>query len=681
MDELEKEKVDSSVIEVDSKDEETSKHTKKTKKHKKPKKEKSKKRVIIILLICVILLLILLGTIFFFHRYQEKQKEEYIDSIFSVSDDVKKLMKEQSLEYEEGITYYIDASSLSKDTFKISYLIYSKKDGKDYYAWTSLDHDNRYIPFTLLDELNYDDVVENSKKQKVSVSKGFSWSEKIVSYDNEWNPKETNPGYEMEKIEADACFTYETQEEKIMITGYKDSCSKEVEIPSMIDSVPVVAVAPMAFYQKGITSVLFYQNLETIGDSSFAYNEISKVVFPSTIKEISAFAFYENKLESVSLSSSLTKISEYAFAKNKITSITIPKSVVEIGDFSFFQNEITEITIAGSPKFGMGSFSQNKMPEDIAFIYGYDKNGKIDYTTIVGYGGSSKKVEIPLTKEKVNLETIGKGAFAFLDLESVTIPKSVKVISSSAFFHNQLTTVSLPSSLNVIGAEAFRSNQLTSFQIPNSVIFIGTGAFIDNQMEDKDAFIYRRTMNGIDYSSIVSYAGKKRSEVVIPKTVNKVNLTSIDGFYSSGLISFEIPDTVTFIANGAFNDNLVEKGQKNEYVYARSKKGWDYSKIVSYAGKEKNITIPSEMENTSLKTISSYAFASCDLVSVVIPNTVEKIEQNAFLKNRTSNVSFHQIKNTTGNAFAWDTILGGVDTSKFELGTVSSSYGTLEIIK
>ena len=64
---------------------------------------------------------------------------------------------------------------------------------------------------------------------------------------------------------------------------------------------------------------------------------------------------------------------------------------------------------------------------------------------------------------------------------------------------------------------------------------------------------------------------------------------------------------------------------------------------------------------------------------LVIPNSVQEMERNVFLKNDTSNPNLTTIYNNTGKSFDWGTIVGG--NYNPETGIVENSLGNVEIKK
>ena len=148
--------------------------------------------------------------------------------------------------------------------------------------------------------------------------------------------------------------------------------------------------------------------------------------------------------------------------------------------------------------------------------------------------------------------------------------------------------------------------------------------------------------------TITKYKGDD-TVVNIPTTIEGYPVTVLDGnsFYNCNLQSVNIPNTVKKIGKGAFlqnklryidipnsvidigvlsfNDNQIVEEQA--YIYKRTDTGAeDKTTLISYGGKEKNITIPE-----TVRVIDQYAFNGCSSIEdVVIGNKVEEIKLASF---------------------------------------------------
>ena len=253
----------------------------------------------------------------------------------------------------------------------------------------------------------------------------------------------------------------------------------------------------------------------------------------------------------------------------------------------------------------------------------YDAN----LTATVTYRGSSYyeneytgDVVIPATVtydgKTYSVKSIGDWAFASCsDLTSVTIPNSVTSIGMYAFYGcSGLTEVTIPNSITRIGDYAFYGcSSLTSV--------------VWNAKKCEDFHYYGQPFLS---SQITSFT--------FGNEVEHIPAYLCDGM--SNLTSVTIPNSVTSIGEGAFDDvpNIVYNGTAigspwgarsvNGYIeeYLVYKSEAKTQLLACYSTATGEITIPS-----SVTSIGESAFSGCSsLTSVTIPNSITRIGDYAF---------------------------------------------------
>ena len=200
------------------------------------------------------------------------------------------------------------------------------------------------------------------------------------------------------------------------------------------------------------------------------------------------------------------------------------------------------------------------------------------------------------------------GVDAFLDcasLTSITIPDSVTSIGVYAFRScTSLTSVTIPDGINSIESGVFWDcRNLKSITIPESVINIGIRAF---------------------------YNCASLTSITIPESVTKIDDNAFA--FCSKLTNVTIPEGVTLVGRGAFIrcSSLINISVDEGNLNYSSIEGVLFTKTQSTllffpSGREGSYTIPDEVT-----LINSYAFDSCSLSGVIIPDSVTSIGLKAF---------------------------------------------------
>ena len=445
------------------------------------------------------------------------------------------------------------------------------------------------------------------------------------------------------------------------------SCPRSVTIPSTISGKTVLKIGNSSFEEKNITSVTIPNTVTEIGYSAFSKNSITSLTIPSSVKQIKESAFYQNNISTLNLNTGLEYIGSSAFYKNKLTTLTTPSTLTKIDSSAFYQNNISTLSL----------------------------NEGLTY--------------------------IGSSAFYNNSITSVKTPSSLETIGYSTFKENNISSLTLNDGLKSIGDFAFFKNKIPNVTIPTTVTSLGNASFNDNQLPDSIATLYKRSSDGSeDKTTVVSYGGSNRADVIVSSTVKTINpyayyqnyirkitlpegLTKIDsdGLAFNSLSEIKLPSTtnylgsfalyanslrsidynnsvITYMGNAVVNANYLDDSQA--FVYAKNSDGTDdKTKLISYGGSNRStVTVPNnvkEIGNSAffsdwissvilpegLETIGTSAFHACSLSgSVILPSTVTSIGSSAFIKTtRYSryNAGIIEIVNKTGKSFKWHTIL------------------------
>lgn len=204
-------------------------------------------------------------------------------------------------------------------------------------------------------------------------------------------------------------------------------------------------------------------------------------------------------------------------------------------------------------------------------------------------------------------------AFAFkncLTINRISIPNSVKSIGSSAFEGCVcLSKVEIaPDGVSEIANAAFRGCvSLKTLSLPQGVVSIGAKAFAYCTSLEKIEFAH--TIKNIEECAFSHCYGLQ--ELQLPMSIETVASLAFE--YCYGLVSVEIPASLTTIGNGAFRDCLG---------------------LQRFSVHQDNPAL-SDSKGLLMSKDKTIIYASCGEISeeLVIPNTVEKILDYAFVDN------------------------------------------------
>ena len=196
--------------------------------------------------------------------------------------------------------------------------------------------------------------------------------------------------------------------------------------------------------------------------------------------------------------------------------------------------------------------------------------------------------------------------------------KLVVKIDSYAFRWMKLTKVRIPNSVERMEWGSFMGNNLNEIIFPKNEYTYSGANFISNNMPEEKAWIYHRTVDGLEDRKVLnSYAGADK----------KVN----------------VPSQIEVLLS------------------------W------SLTNREEVIL------NEGLKIMHDFSLSEHQFTEIRIPSTVTNIGTDV-LRLSPTNDHFQKIINKTGRAFDWGLITGTTSTGAFVTGVVHHPNGDIQVV-
>ena len=353
---------------------------------------------------------------------------------------------------------------------------------------------------------------------------------------------------------------------------------------------------------------------KTVGKCSFiSCKKLKKIIFPDTLETIETRAFdWGYALKEVSFPNSLTTIEYGAFmSQGNMTVIHWSESLKKIGEQAFIDcKSITtlpynfQLKELGKEAFknctNLGKTNTNEKTDIINWL----SNSKI--TTI---GENCFENDTYLTGEfsgiinNSNNKAISISGSIFTNT-SITRISDISNIKntildneysgSTKFVKNgkEVTEINIPNGVTSIGRNAFAGcTSITKVTIPNTVTSISRGSFMN--CSNLITIEFEEGINITEIPDYFCYNNNNLNKVNLPDTIIKIGSYA---FYTTGLKEITIPKNVTAINNYAFESSDL-----------------------------KELTL-----NDGLKYLGYSAFRYTKMSNVVIPDTVENIENTVF---------------------------------------------------
>ena len=408
-----------------------------------------------------------------------------------------------------------------------------------------------------------------------------------------------------------------------------------------------MGIGAYAFGFAGLKEIQL-TNVESIGESAFAYAALETLTLPDSVTNMAEGAFaYNTKLAKVTIGRGLTQISPEAFTRTTaLQTITIPNGITLIGGAAFSSSGLTSVVFEENSNlilirqsaFSGCNISEIDIPASVLEI----GEGAFERNPLIRVGFADNAV----------LHTIGEGAFVTCWLlENIDLPTSLRTIGGFAFQSSGLTEATIPAGVTTIGEGAFSlCSNLTKVEVEAG----------NTVYHDIDGVVYT-----LDNTAIHTYpAGKAGENYTLQNTTQVVAPWAFAG--AVNLTTVTLPESLTQISEYGFAycgklsnihipDNVLQIGR---YAFAND---WNLYSITFN-------------ETAKLPRISFGSFAYCGLTYFRLPANVSTMAQGAFMgcKNLTSFTFAANSKLESISAYMFDGCTN-LRTITFEQGSALTS--------
>ncbi len=475
---------------------------------------------------------------------------------------------------------------------------------------------------------------------------------------------------ETQAVETDGYLTYTVDDGEVTITDCDEDATGKIVIPETIEGYPVTKIGEGAFWDcTGIKEIVVPKGITVIPDAAFRECEtLEKITLPEGVTSIGNGAFSECEyLVSIDIPESVTSIGSGAFlACNKLSAITIPDGIQEIKDSTFaYCNSLTDVTIPDSvTTIGAKAFSGCPLSSDFVLLKNISSIGD-------GAFGRGCGITIPEDHPYFTVDEYGvlfnrdktKLVLVLLPIDGkYEVPEGVQTIQGYAFAGcKAMTEIVFPDTVTKMGPHALSSIGAAHVRLPERLTVIESGLLItcknlvsvyipDSVTRiESEAFKACYELRDVRFSNNLQYIGE----------------WAFDSVYTAYI---SLPGTMQEIAKGAF----VYCSSIERVTFYGTREQWDAIKIGEHNDHLKNakLTFQTAASTAPKEGYLSYYIAN-EFVTIigcapeasgeiVIPDTIQgypvlAIHSRAFtgVANITKVVLPQHLTTIVGTAFAY----------------------------
>ena len=469
-----------------------------------------------------------------------------------------------------------------------------------------------------------------------------------------------------------------------------------------------------------LRSMTIPETVQTFGIGIFyGCEDLNYVYLPDGMTYIPEKMFAECEyLISIELPETVTGIGDEAFYWcERLKQVIIPEGVRSIGDraFEFCHNMNSIIFQGDAPEIGAYAMDQmtttcyypagnSTWTEDVLVNYGtysyltwvsyetgnspWDPDSQLpegltyeivnDNVVITGYTGTETDIIIPPLIEGYPVQYIGEKAFYQNEtLESISLPATISKVRNSAFrYCTNLKSVIMADGPTYIGTYAFAyCTSLETLVLPQTLTGIDESAF--GNCDSLTSFTFPDSVD-IIADSVLTNCDNLVS-VTLPQSARSISEYAFG--YSTMIKSIVIPASVYSISDTAFIgcSGLEEIRVYDSNPYFRSEDGVLLSDsgtvLRKYPmGKTGAYTVPD-----TVTTIGSGSFMQSTITELVLPESVETIEEYAFeeCEELTTVTMGQNVSNVSSMAFYRNPALTAIWVHADNTNYSSDEYGVL----